>query len=142
MPDDAVSQDELDSLIQDVGTGRFARDRRYELQLATFHGCPLLRITGMVLQAVPDEFTKRLHRLVQGGSGPPVVVDLGGCTYLCSGAVGALIFIFSAAPRVLLLKPNERIAAALRITGIDAMVTMVADEAEAEAMIERLRSPG
>ena len=44
MPDDSeISQDELDALVQDVGTGRFTRDRRYTLELSVMHGCPCLR---------------------------------------------------------------------------------------------------
>jgi hypothetical protein len=139
-PDGGINQNDLDDLVRDIGTGRYTKDRRYTLTLSLVDGCPCLKIGGMVLQAIPDEFTKRMRELLVG-SDKPIVVDLRECTYLCSTALGALTYLFSAAPRVILLKPNAKILNMIRLIGWEHMLTLVEDDGAVEAAIKNAPPP-
>lgn len=128
-----LSQNDLDQLLRsahvEVGQG----DGRFSLSLELRRDCLFLAIRGKVIQPViPDSFADTFARLVEGGAGKGVIIDLRGCDYLSSGAVGFIVQFFHAVTergsQVIMLQPITKIRKLIEILGLNHYFLIVDDE--------------
>ena len=130
---DSVNQAELDALIGHLGPS--PNDHRYVVRLESCEGALFLRLTGTLLQPIPDEFVARLQDLFRRHPAQRAVVDLSKCTFISSSAIGVLMEYFRASTarggQVLLIKPAEKILKLIEILGLTRFFLVVEDDAMA-----------
>ncbi len=128
---DELGNDELERLLAGSG-GQAIVDPNYTIRLDERGGCLFLVVTGRVLQPIPDEFCDRFAHLMDGREPPRAIIDLRQCQYLSSSVFGTLMEFFKAATdhkgQVLVLGPNQRIRAMLRVVGLDVFMLEVETE--------------
>ena len=133
-----LSQNELDRLLKTASVSAGMGDARYALRLDMRRGCLFLCITGKLIQPVlPDDFTDAFSQLVSTKDGKGVIIDLRGCDYLSSGAIGYIVQFFHTATerggQVIILKPIEKVRRLIDILGLGHYFLIVDDEDTAVA---------
>ncbi len=105
------------------------KDGNYQLTMELLEGCLVMRLTGLVLQPISDEFQLRVERLFQQGAGRRVILDLSGCSYVSSSVIGILIRFFNLGQdrsgQMLVVRPPERVEKVMRAVGLDAFFLFV-----------------
>ncbi len=128
---DELGNDELAQLLAG-SSGQAIVDPNYSIRLEERAGCLFLVVSGRVLQPIPDEFCNRFAQLMDGRAPPRAIIDLRQCLYLSSSVFGTLMEFFKAATdhqgQVLVLGPNQRIRAMLRVIGLDVFMLEVETE--------------
>ena len=141
-----LGQAEIDELLQQFAHSganqAVAGDDRYSMHLQERGGVMWLAIRGVVMQAVPSEFSDRLQGLIDSGRVGPALVDMRRCTYLCSSALGVLSILLHGERRcggkVVLLGASDKIRRMMELVGLGEDFVTVADEAEAARYITNL----
>ena len=124
-PDD-LDQRQIDQLLTQFNESgvkiAMVTDSRYRLRLRRKAGITWLIIEGMVMQPIPDEFTDRLRQLCEKREIGHAAIDLRACTYLCSGALGAIAQLLrtdrSQPGKVVLLGAGEKIRRLIELVGL------------------------
>lgn len=130
---DDLSQDDLDGLMRQAQFTHQEADSSYSLRIEERKGCLFLVISGRIITPViPNQFTEAFSRLMEGKATKGVVIDLGDCDYLSSGAMGFILQFFQAATKrglqVVMLRPKERIRKVIEILGMLNYFLLVEDE--------------
>ena len=120
---DSVNQAELDALIGHLGPS--PNDHRYVVRLESCEGALFLRLTGTLLQPIPDEFVARLQDLFRRHPAQRAVVDLSKCTFISSSAIGVLMEYFRASTArggqvLLILEPPAHVVEQALVAGVRA----------------------
>lgn len=129
-----LSQTEVDAMLSGV---TLPPDLRYTTKVEVSHGVLFLRLTGTLLQPIPDEFSQRVHDLFRDFPGQRAVVDLSKCVFMSSSTIGTVVDFFKASAshggQVLLIKPTEKILKLIDILGLASLFLIVEDDAMAIA---------
>jgi anti-sigma B factor antagonist len=124
-----LSQSEVDAML---GRCVLPQDLRYTTRVEVVSGVLFLRLTGTLLQPIPDEFSQRIHDIFRDYPGQRAVVDLSRCTFMSSSAIGTVVDFFHASNttggQVLLLKPPEKILKLIEILGLSSLFLIVEDD--------------
>ena len=110
-------------------------DQKYAVRLESLDNALFLRLTGTLLQPIPDEFVARLQDLFRRHPAQRAVVDLSKCAFISSSAIGVLMEYFRASTasggQVLLIKPTDKILKLIDILGLTRFFLIVEDDAMA-----------
>ena len=132
-----LDQHELDRMLGQVPK---ATDGRYQTKLDAKAGVLFLRMSGTLLQPIPDEFVARIQELFRRNPAQRAVVDLSQCQFISSAAIGALIEFFKASSarggQVLLLQPPDKIMKLIELLGLTRLFLVVEDDAMAITYFE------
>jgi anti-sigma B factor antagonist len=124
-----LSQSEVDAML---GRCVLPQDLRYTTRIEVVTGVLFLRLTGTLLQPIPDEFSQRIHDIFRDYPGQRAVVDLSKCTFMSSSAIGTVVDFFHASNttggQVLLIKPPEKILKLIEILGLSSLFLTVEDD--------------
>ena len=127
-----LSQSEVDAML---GGLELPTDLRYTTHLEVTSGVLFLRLTGTLLQPIPDEFSQRIHTLFRDYPAQRAAVDLSKCVFMSSSAIGTVVDFFQASTaaggQVLLIKPPEKILKLIDILGLGNFFLIVDDDAMA-----------
>jgi anti-anti-sigma factor len=139
--DDTLHPDELTDLFQNVRYESPESDSRYVMHLEHRRSMVFLVITGIVLQATPEEFITRVEGILKRLKQAALVIDLRTCEYLSSSALGYLIRFFDSAihgrSQIVLLQPKPKITNVIRLLGFDQMFLTIDDEDTAYAFFKQ-----
>ena len=126
---DQLDQRDLDRILAHVP---LAVDGRYQTKLEAKAGVLFLRMSGTLLQPIPDEFVARIQDLFRRNPAQRAVVDLSRCQFISSAAIGALVEFFNASSarggQVLLLQPPDKIMKLIDLLGLTRMFLVVEDD--------------
>lgn len=139
--DDQIDQQELTDVLKDLRYESPESDSRYAIHLERRRGMVFLVISGIVLQATPEPFIKRVEQVLKRLDQAALVIDLRTCDYLSSSALGYLIRFFDSAlerqSQLVLLGPKPKILHVIQLLGFDAMFLTLDDEDMAEAFFKQ-----
>ncbi len=97
----------------------------------------VLSVAGHLMRSVSEDFAAQVERVLLARPSSRVVLDLRGCEYIVSSALGYIVRFLHQAGRggsaVVALRPGPRITALLELLGLDQLVELVDDEAAARA---------
>jgi len=135
MADTDLDQAQIDQLLNQFKESgvklAMATDARYRMRLRRKAGVTWLIIDGMVMQPAPDEFIDRLRQLCESREIGRAAIDLRACTYLCSGALGAIVQLLrserSSPDKVLLVGASAKIRRMIEIVGLGERFHVVDD---------------
>ncbi len=127
-----LSQSEVDAML---GSIALPPDLRYTTKVEVSGGVLFLRLTGTLLQPIPDEFSQRIHDIFHDYPGQRAVVDLSKCVFMSSSTIGTVVDFFKASAnhggQVLLIKPTDKILKLIDILGLASLFLIVEDDAMA-----------
>jgi anti-anti-sigma factor len=112
----------LSAVAENTGSGKGAIVSFHTINEKTANGTGILSVVGEIDMATAPEFEQALSSAVRAPI-ERVVVDLTGCTYLDSAALGVL-FRCSEGHQLALVTPDDNLLHVLRIVGLDRLVAV------------------
>ena len=93
----------------------------FAADVETLADCVVVRVSGELDMASTPEFEATLVSVTPD---VPIVIDLGGCTFLDSTGIGAIAAAVKRSPRVSIVATSPAIVRVLEITALDTMVAV------------------
>ena len=93
----------------------------FAAEAETLDDCVVVRVVGELDMASSPDFETTLLSVTPD---VPVVIDLGGCTFLDSTGIGVIAAAVRRSPRVSIVATSPAIVRVLEITALDTMVTV------------------